>query len=162
MAPNGWYKVRYLCYDLWHPWCTVTKYSTTVTMVLWLVLALAPNAESQHKASVGTQVAYQTVDGDKNDDDLHHHDHYHDDDCDHEHQHHNIFSNGKANTNTTIKTAKMCMLIFCCIFTYSMLALQIQIQIRQISVGCFYLFSIGKAGSFRESCSLIAARFSTL
>ena len=40
------------------------KYSTTfIRVVLWLVGAVAPNAESQHKASVGTQVAYQTVDG---------------------------------------------------------------------------------------------------
>ena len=39
--------------------------------MLWLVAALAPNAESQHKASAGTQVAYQTVDGD----DDHDHDH---------------------------------------------------------------------------------------
>ena len=52
--------------------------SCGTTLVLWLVAALAPNAESQHKASVGTQVAYQTVDGDDDKNDYHDYNHDHD------------------------------------------------------------------------------------
>ena len=47
-------------------------------MMLWLVAALAPNAESQHKPSPGTQVAYQTVDGDDDKNDYHDYNHDHD------------------------------------------------------------------------------------
>ena len=119
---------------------------------------MAPNAESQHKASVGTQVAYQTVDG-------------HDD--------RNESANfswiflrvsniGRANINTN--TAN-----FSWIFSnigiwkantntanFSWIFLEIQYWKANTNTANLGHSVLEKAGAFGESCSLIAARFSTL